>query len=318
MPFDPRRDGPLLFTVPSRLDDAGVTGPTRHQARRGYWVRAGPNLYVPADVDRGRPEQRAVELATRYPRAAMSGWGSLWFQGAAYFDGRASDGVTARPLVVALGPGRGCRGSDAVRLSYEPRRFDDVTDVEGVRVTIPVRALFDEVRAAPGWREAVVAIDMAVAAGLVSMAELTSYAGRRRRWRRAGPVLQALGHCSPRAQSPNETRLRLVWTVDACLPAPLVNQDVFDRAGRFVCRADLLDPVAGLVGEFDGAEHRTATRHTRDVAREERCRAAGLEYVKVTGLDMLEPTRVAARILAARSRARFAAPERRAWRLTRR
>jgi hypothetical protein len=292
-----------------------VSGPTRHQARRGRWIRVGPNLYVPAEVDRERPEQRAVELAARYPRAAISGWGSLWFQAAAFFDGKGPDGVTPRPLVVALGPERGCRRSEAVRLTYEPRRYDDVAEVQDVMVTTPVRALFDEARRAPGWREAVVAIDMAVAAGVVTLGDITAYAAARRGWRHAGRLLEALPHCSERSESPNETRLRLVWTVDARLPEPVVNHDLVDRDGRFVCRADLLDLEAGVVGEYDGADHRSAERHTSDVRREERCRDLGLEYVKVTGLDMLDTARVAARLLAVRSRAEFAPPERRAWRL---
>jgi hypothetical protein len=315
VPFRPLREQPLLFVVPSRIDPAGVRGPTRHQARRGRWVRVGPNLYLPADVLRERPEQRAVELATRYPRAAISGWGSLWFHGAAFFDGKGPDGATPLPLVVALGPERGCRRSESVLLTYEPRRYDDVAVVQGVVVTTPVRALFDEARRAPGWREAVVTIDMALAAGLVSLGDVTAYAGARRRWRHAGRVLDALSHCSARSESPNETRLRLVWTVDAKLPPPLVNHDLLDRAGRFVCRPDLLDPVAGLVGEYDGADHRSAERHSRDVRREERCRELGLEYVTVTALDMLQPDLVAARILSARARSRFAPLAGRAWRL---
>ncbi len=315
MPFHPRRDQPLQFTLPSRLDPTGEQGPTRHQARRGNWVRVGPNLYVPDGVDRENPEQRAVELATRYPRAAISGWGSLWFQAAAFFDGRAPDGATPLPLIIALGPERGCRSSAAVRLTYEPRRYDDADVVAGILVTNPVRALFDEARYASCWREAVVAIDMALAAGVLGLSDITAYAGARRRWRHAGRVLDALPHCSDRSASPSETRLRLMWTVDAGLPAPLVNQDVVDRAGRFVCRADLLDPEAGLVAEYDGADHRSAARHTRDVRREERCREVGLEYVTVTGLDMLDPRAVAARLLAARARAKLAPPARRAWRL---
>ncbi len=316
MPFSLRRSQPLQFTVPSRIDPSGARGPTRHQARRGRWVKVGPNLYVPADVDRDRPEQRAVELASRYPRAAMSGWGSLWFHGAAFFDGKEPDGVSSRPLVVALGPERGCRRSDAVRLTYEPRRYDDVAIVRDTLVTTPVRALFDEARRASSWREAVVAVDMAVAAGLLTLGDIRAYATARRRWGHAGRLLDALPHCSARAESPNETRLRLVWTVDARLPPPLVNCDVLNLSGDFVCRADLLDPVAGLIGEFDGADHRSAERHTSDVRREERCRELGLEYVKVTGLDMLQPELVAARIRSAQARARFAAPDMRAWRLT--
>ena len=75
MPFDPRRRRPLVFTLPARLDPDGVTGPTRHQARRGKWRRVGTGLYVPSEVDPTTPEQRAVEQAARYPASAISGWG---------------------------------------------------------------------------------------------------------------------------------------------------------------------------------------------------------------------------------------------------
>lgn len=315
MPFDPRRRTPLVFTPPVRLDPDGVTGPTRHQARRGKWRRVGSGLYVPSEVDPTTPEQRAVELAARYPESAISGWGALWMHGAGFFDGCAPDGRTPLPLAVALGRRRGCRATDAVRLSYEELEPDDAVTVWGVAVTTPARALFDEVRAAASWREAVVAIEMAVAAGVIGLGDLRRYAELHRSWRRSGRVLGPLAHCVVGAESPNETRLRLLWTVDAGLPPPLVNATITDRAGHTICRADLLDPEAGLVAEYDGAEHRAASRHTSDVRREERCRELGLEYVKVTGLDLLEPWRVVTRLRSVRSRARFDPPDRRAWRL---
>lgn len=316
VPFHPRRDLPLELVVPRRIDPTGARGPTRHQARRGQWTRTGPGLYVPAGTDRHRPEQRAVELLARYDGAAVSGWGALWLAGASYFDGLGPDGTTPLPLVIAIGDGSGRRGTQGARLSYEPLDRDDVCTIHDVRSTRPVRALYDELRGAAGWREAVVAVDMATAAGVVSSSELAAYVEVRRSWRRGRRVQAVLPHTSCRSMSPNETRLRLLCTVDAGLPPLLVNQDVYDRAGQFVCRADLLDPVAGLVIEYDGADHRTARRHARDVAREERCRELGLEYVVVTALDLLDPRLVVARILGARARARHLPPDRRPWRLT--
>ena len=40
----------------------------------------------------------------------------------------------------------------------------------------------------------------------------------------------------------------------AC-PRPLCNVPVFDRFGQHIGTPDLLDPVAGVVGEYDGALH---------------------------------------------------------------
>ena len=77
--------------------------------------------------------------------------------------------------------------------------------------------------------------------------------------------------------------MRLIWVLDAGLPPPRCSRPVFDRSGRLIGYPDLLDVDAGVVGEYDGADHRRALRHSRDVAREEDFRRAGLEYFKVTG-----------------------------------
>ncbi len=49
--------------------------------------------------------------------------------------------------------------------------------------------------------------------------------------------------------------MRMIWVVDAGLPRPLCNMPIFDRHGRHIGTPDLLDPVAGVVGEYDGALH---------------------------------------------------------------
>ena len=101
--------------------------------------------------------------------------------------------------------------------------------------------------------------------------------------------------------------------LDAHLPAPLVNCPIHDRGGRLLGIADLLDEGAGLVVEFDGAEHRRATRQTADVKKEDRLRRVGLEVARVTGLELPDRPMVVERLLAARSRAAFLPPEQRSW-----
>lgn len=73
--------------------------------------------------------------------------------------------------------------------------------------------------------------------------------------------------------------------LDAGYPHPLVNRPVFDRNGQLLAIADLLDPVSGTVGEYDGAEHRKAGRHSGDVGREDWSRRHGLEVLGVIGPD---------------------------------
>jgi hypothetical protein len=175
--------------------------------------------------------------------------------------------------------------------------------------------VFDEMRRVEDPREAVVALDMAAAAELVSLREMRAYLLLRRSWRRSRRVAWAVDLASELSVSPGETRTRLVWVVDAGLPPPLVNQPVWDLDGRLLGVADLLDPDAGLVGEYDGATHRHAHRHVDDVRREDRFRRAGLECVTVTGLDLGDRRMVAERIRHARSRAAAIAGRVRGWTL---
>ena len=106
-----------------------------------------------------------------------------------------------------------------------------------------------------------------------------------------------------RSRSPAESRLRLVWVLDAALPPPLCNRPVFDLAGRHLGTPDLLDPEAGVVGEYDGAVHLSVRRRAMDAAREGRFRNAGLEYFEVLAPDMHDRDLVVERMLSARTRA---------------
>jgi hypothetical protein len=156
-------------------------------------------------------------------------------------------------------------------------------------------------------------MDMTAAALLTSIARMRAYLDARTGWRRARLVARALELASEHSRSPNETRTRLIYELEAGLPRPLVNREVWSRDGRLLGIADLLDPEAGLVGEFDGADHRSARRHTDDIRREEAFRRHGLEMFRVTGLDLRDPARVVERIHVHRARARWLPPQRRAW-----
>ena len=104
-----------------------------------------------------------------------------------------------------------------------------------------------------------------------------------------------------------------VWEEDALLPVPLSNPPVFDLTGGLLGYPDLFDPVAGVVGEYDGEDHRPTIRRRRDVVREERFRDHGLEYFTVVGGDLRDLGLVARRMLSTRARARFLPPAARAW-----
>lgn len=261
------------------------------------------------------PEQRIVEATAHLPEGgAVTGWAALRLAGAAYFDGRSGDGAI-RPVSLAVGRRSGRRRRPGILHSYERLTSDDVSERLGVPVTVPEVALFHELREPPFERDAVVAADMTLAAGLTTLERMWDLAAERSTWNRSPWVRHSLQFATDRSRSPNESRLRLIWVLDAGLASPLVNQPIFTRDGDFICIADLFDPTAGLVVEYDGATHRDARRHASDVARAERIRQVGLEVTVVTGADLPRRALVVQRLLDARNRCPFLPERRRAWTL---
>lgn len=311
-PFEPICHLPADLVRPVPVDPTGRCGPTKARAAGPRWRRVGHGLYVPTTVDALLPEQRILEATARLPEAgAVTGWAALRWFGAAYFDG--FEGRCERPVPLLVGPEVAPRSHPSVELCFERIDPTDVVVRDGVRFTTPLSSLFHELRRPGDWRDAVVAVDMTLAAELLTVEQLTAYVARHSAWRRAGRVPAILRHVREGARSPAEVRLRLIADIDAGLPRLHVNPDLYDVRGRLVCVPDLFDEDAGLVIEYDGAEHRKAARHTRDVIREEDCRRLGLEYCKVTAGDLRHPPTVVKRLLSSRSRARFLPAPERSW-----
>ena len=107
----------------------------------------------------------------------------------------------------------------------------------------------------------------------------------------------------------------MVWLLDAELSMPLLNREVFDLDGRLIGIPDLFDEEAGLVGEYQGEDHKDGPHHRRDVEREEKFRDHGLEFFEVVGGDLSHRQLVVERMWNARRRAKFLPPESRAWTL---
>ena len=107
----------------------------------------------------------------------------------------------------------------------------------------------------------------------------------------------------------------MVWLLDAELPKPLLNREVYDLDGHLIGIPDLFDAEAGLVGEYQGEDHKDGQRHREDVEREEKFRDHGLEFFEVVGGDLGRRQLVVDRMRNARARAKFLPPESRAWTL---
>ncbi|GAB3798833.1 hypothetical protein GCM10028798_11510 [Humibacter antri] len=102
--------------------------------------------------------------------------------------------------------------------------------------------------------------------------------------RRAGALVlrDALPRIRTGSSSRTETWTRLVL-VDAGLPEPELDVDVYDEHGRFVACVDMAYPLQKIAIEYDGSQHRTdAAQWESDVDRIDRLAACGWRVIRVT------------------------------------
>jgi hypothetical protein len=304
MPFKPRCAAPTCLVRPVPVDQQGKEGPTPAQARGPRWRRTSPGLYVPATTDAELVEQRILEQASRLPEGGVvGGWAALRLAGGGFFDGLARDGRTPLDVPLIVPPGRSLRRLPGCQVVREKVVRAEIVTLQGMPCAHPVRAAYDEARRATDLRAAVVVLDMVLVARLATLENLTTYFTGRRKMSGCSQAREALRWCDARSLSPEESDLRLVWEIDAGLPRPRCNWPVSDLAGTSLGMPDLLSVELGVVGEYDGGEHRFGSRRAVDADRLERFRDAGLESFVVVGAERHDRARVVAKMHAAVRRA---------------
>jgi hypothetical protein len=296
---------------PMRRDPSGLTGPTPGETRGPNWRRTSWNCYVPVGVEQ-TVEQRIVEAAALLPAyGGVAGWASLRWHRARWFEGFAADGGMLPVTLVTAGDD--IRGQPGIKVSAERLDPRDLIVVDGVRVTTSVRSVFFEMRNARDLRAGARVLSMAAYSDEVSVDELARYALEHPGWTGVPRCRDAIPYAEENCWSPTEVAMVLVWRLDAGLPRPLCNCPVFNRRGEHVGTPDLLDPEAGVVGEYEGGVHLTSARRAKDVRREELFRRMGLEYFTVVNADLCDPAGLAERMHTVRSRAKWLAESRRSW-----
>jgi len=290
-------------------------GVTRADLHRPPWARLAHGRYAWAPA--GDLRSRLLRLGgLGPPGSALGGWAAAHLHGATDLDG-AFPGAAPAPVLLCVPRAATWRATSAgLRIWRSDLAPGDVTTIEGLSVTSAVRTGFDLARLPPPPgpvspspssstsfstsstsfptssnlsvpREAVVQVDALLRTATVHLDEITGYA--RRHPRRAGHAraLRVLAAAEPRSRSCQESRLRLIWTLDAGLPRPAANQAVRDRSGRVVAELDLLDVEAALGIEYDGSDHASAERRAADHVRADRLRRLGLVVVQLTAPDLL-------------------------------
>jgi very-short-patch-repair endonuclease len=177
----------------------------------------------------------------------------------------------------------------------------EVVERKGLRTTSALRTACDLGRRLR-LVEAVIALDMALHARLVTLAQLAAFVEVNPGRRGIARLRRAIALSEPRSESAMESRLRILLTM-ARLPRPQAQVPIYNSSGRVVARVDLFYPDAKLAIEYDGAGHRD--RLAEDNRRQNALLQAGVSLLRYTAADVLgAPRRIAAEVRAELARRR--------------
>jgi len=263
---------------------------TRAQLRSTAWRRLREDVYADAaEPDTHRLHARGAAL--RMPRgAALAG------RSAADLLGLRDVVAPADPVEVVVPP--------STRWDPEPGIVVRSAELAGavlargpfLRWTTGLRTAVDLARFAPP-EDAVVLLDQLVHARVVDLGQVRAAVAALPTCRGAALARRAVAAADGRAESPQETRVRLLLAAHG-LPAPVAQHEVV-AGGRFVARVDFGWPAHRLALEYDGAWHAEPGQFARDRRRLSALAAAGWRVVFVTASDVHHPEVLLARLRAA-------------------
>ncbi len=173
---------------------------------------------------------------------------------------------------------------------------EEVCRVDGLPATTPVRTAFDIGRRLEADR-AVEVLDALMGATGVKAHDVCALADRHRGARGVGQLREILELVDPGAESPPETRTRLLL-IRSGLPEPETQIELRDEYGHVYIRLDMGWRRWKVAVEYDGGHHWADRRQrSRDIDRWAHLEAAGWRIVRVSAELLAErPGVVVARV----------------------
>ena len=219
-------------------------------------------------------------VAPSLRRNTIGAW--LWSGRRGVIAGRAAAAVHGALWVNASAPvemiGRCAHPPKGIILRNERIEADEIVDLGGLLVTTPERTAFDLARHLPR-DDAVVHLDALARVTDVKAANILLLSERYPRARGLPRSRIALGLMDGGAQSPKETRLRLVL-IDSELPAPRTQIRVSDGFNEAFIDMGYDEPMVGL--DYEGAHHLTERgQYVHDIGRAELIEREGWIDIRV-------------------------------------
>jgi hypothetical protein len=261
---------------------------TPYELRTRY-VALHQDVYIPRDAQvTAVLRAKACWLRSRR-RGVLAGFSATAMDGARWIDADRSAAIIDTNRRPTLG----------IQVWDERIESDEITVVDGMRVTTPVRTALDLARRYRG-DVAVAAIDALAQAAEVKMADIELLVDRYRGRRGLRAARAALDLVDGGAQSPKETWLRLLL-VRAGFPRPQTQIAVRNEWGWAEAYLDMgWEDIKIAVG-YDGDQHRSSRyQYVKDIRRLETLERYGWIVVRVIAED--HPNGVIRRVARARAR----------------
>jgi hypothetical protein len=246
------------------------------------------NVYLP---------RRAVLTALTRARAA---W--LWSAAESTLVGLSAAAVLGTKWIDPMSPAELSRADRHSPTGILAHTYDLAPDeccvVDGMRVTTPTRTAFDIGRTMPRDR-AVAHLDALIQATELKVPDVLALADRRTGGRGVRMLRTALEYADGGAESPQETRVRLLLA-DSGLPRPETQIEFTDEFGVVRIRVDMGWREWRVAVEYDGVQH-WSDRYQRswDIDRIATLEATGWAVIRVSSEMLSRPQVIIERVARA-------------------
>lgn len=280
--------GPLSADRPFTLADLPEMGLTRDGLRalvaRGEVTRVLRGVYVASRVADLQSSRAAAIALVAGDHVVVSDLAAAWLHGISCYE--PTDLDLAPPLHVVSVAGHDRRRRPELLGGTRDLAPEDITTVEGVRVTTPLRTACD-IACLRGRGRALATLDAFARTFDLVDSDFALILPRYRGRRGCRQLRDLVPRISPLAESPGESWTRLA-ILDAGLPSPTpqcwVDLPDFGRA-----RLDLAFEHLKIAVEYDGEKFHGADRSHHDARRRAALRRAGWHVIVVTKRDLSGP-----------------------------
>jgi len=199
----------------------------------------------------------------------------------------------AGPVEVTVPPGRSFGPVAGLRVRRAPLPAHDVCMIHRRPCTTGVRTAVDIARREP-LMAAVPAVDVLLRGAVVGAGELRAAVTGLATGRGTRQARRVVSLADGRAESPPESRVRVLLTLAGLRPVPQYTVTTAD--GVFVARVDLAYPQHRVAVEYDGLWHADTAQFRKDRRRLNALVAAGWTVLHLTAVDLHQPEVVVTRV----------------------